>query len=836
MLNIAWYTLRSRWSAFTGTFLALMLGAALLSTMGVVLAASVTSSQHGPGRLAQAPLIVRAEPDLSMADPWGGTQREPLVQPQGLPPEVVADLSAVGRVVPDRTFYAQLAGGADSRRGPAQQIGHPWSSAEYGGYRIAEGAAPAGADQVVVPRAAGLSTGRQVTVLTQAGPRPFTVSGITDDVSFESALFFSDAQAAVLSPRVDALVSYGDEERVRTALKGRGQVLSGEDRSQADPRAHADEVALIGVTTMLGMATGVASFVAVFVVGTTFAFSVAQRRRELAVLRANGATPVQVGKLVLAEAALVGVLAAGTGSLLGLVGGPLLAGRITAWGLAPEWFEVELGWSSLLVLFLAFVIGVVLAVLGSGVAVVRAGRIRPLEALREASVDKRAMNVVRWLLGIIALVAGGLLLAATPLLPPAYWGDITPMAAPALILAGALLCPVVIPFLARIATVPFRLLGGAVPLLVHANTVTALRRTAATAAPVLITVGLFSALWSTSGTLSGVAQSEAYERVRTSDYVVAPDHAPGLGQDVLDQVKAVPGLETAATVRTGIYTIPGANLLVFPAGAPMLPYTALSVDPKAIGSLLTLPVVEGDAAELDDGSIVVDETWNRRVGERVTVWLADGTETKLKVAAVMKASSGAGGAVLTPKYAGRGMPDAVFAKVKPGVDRGAAEQALAAATKGSAARAVPIAQFTAAVDDTINEQTRLALLIVGGIAMLYTGVAVANTLVMSTGQRARELAVLRLGGATPRQLLRMVAGESLLVVATGVLMAAGVVALNLAGLWAGLSRLVVSTEVTVPALPFAATAAACATVALLATVLPAWVALRVPAVRLTATE
>ncbi|MEH0532669.1 ABC transporter permease [Streptomyces stelliscabiei] len=219
-----------------------------------------------------------------------------------------------------------------------------------------------------------------------------------NDVSFESALFFSNAEAARLSPRVDALISYGAEDKVRTAVEGRAQVLSGFERSQADPRAHEDEVALVGVSTMLGMATGVAAFVAVFVVGTTFAFSVAQRRRELAVLRATGATPVQVGQLVLAEAALVGAIASGAGCLLGLLGGPLLARLMSDWGLAPAWFRVQVGWSSVLVLFLAFLIGLLLAVLGSGVSVVRAGLIRPLEALRESTIERRAMNAVRWLL------------------------------------------------------------------------------------------------------------------------------------------------------------------------------------------------------------------------------------------------------------------------------------------------------------------------------------------------------------------------------------------------------------------------------------------------------
>lgn len=836
MLNIAWYTLRSRLSAFTGTFIALMLGAALLSTMGLVLAASVTSHEHGPGRFASAPLIVRSDPDLSMADPWGGTESEPLKDPKGLSPALVHDVSAVGRTVVDRTFYAQLGAGGAGRPGPSDQIGHPWASAALGGYRLVQGSAPSGAGQVAVPRKSGAAPGDRVTVLTSSGPHSFTVSGVTDDVSFESALFFSDTEAAALSPRVDALVSYGDADKVRTSVEDRAQVLTGADRTKADPRAHADEVALVGVSTMLGLSTGVAAFVAAFVVGTTFAFSVAQRRRELAVLRATGATPVQVGRLVLAEAALVGAVASAAGCLLGLAGGPLLAGRMSAWGLAPDWFRVRLGWSTLLVLVLAFLIGVLLAVLGSGVAVVRAGRIRPLEALRESTVDRRAMNVLRWLAGLATLGVGALLLLSTPLLPPAYWGDITPMAAPALILAGALLCPVVIPFVVRVATVPFTVSRGAGPMLVHANTVTALRRTAATVAPVLITVGLFSALWSTSGTLSGVARSEAYERVRTNDFVVAPDHTPGLNQAVVDKVRSVPGIESATTVPTGVYTVPGRNLLVFPAGAPLLPYSALTVDPKSIGTLLKLPVEHGDARKLDDSSIVVDETWNRHVGDTVTVWLADGTKKQLKVVAVTKASSGASAAVLTPKYAGRELPDAVYVKLAAGADRGAVQRDLAAAVQGMSARAVPITQYRAAVDDTINQQTRMALVIVGGIAMLYTGVAVANTLTMSTGQRARELAVLRLGGATPGQLLRMIAGESLLVVGTGVLMAGVVVGLNAAGLWAGLQQLVVSTQVTLPALPFAVTAGACAVVALLATVLPAWMALRTPAVRLTTTE
>ncbi|MFC7648076.1 ABC transporter permease [Streptosporangium lutulentum] len=74
---------------------------------------------------------------------------------------------------------------------------------------------------------------------------------------------------------------------------------------------------------------------AIFVVASTFAFAVIQRRREIALLRAVGATPRQVRKMVRSEALLVGVLASAVGTALGLLGARLLADMLIEMGISP---------------------------------------------------------------------------------------------------------------------------------------------------------------------------------------------------------------------------------------------------------------------------------------------------------------------------------------------------------------------------------------------------------------------------------------------------------------------------------------------------------------------
>lgn len=129
---------------------------------------------------------------------------------------------------------------------------------------------------------------------------------------------------------------------VRAAVRGSAgvQVLTGDARRYADTDPDRDREELTAMNAMYGTAGGVAGFVSVFVVASTFAFTVAQRRREFGLLRTAGATPGQIRRLVVSEALLIGVLASAAGCVLGSYGAPKLAEWTVDEGLAPRWFTI----------------------------------------------------------------------------------------------------------------------------------------------------------------------------------------------------------------------------------------------------------------------------------------------------------------------------------------------------------------------------------------------------------------------------------------------------------------------------------------------------------------
>lgn len=136
------------------------------------------------------------------------------------------------------------------------------------------------------------------------------------------------------------------------------------------------------------------------------------------------------------------------------------------------------------------------------------------------------------------------------------------------------------------------------------------------------------------------------------------------------------------------------------------------------------------------------------------------------------------------------------------------------------------AAYVAASSPETDGRTRVGLLLVLGIALLYSGIALANTMVMATADRVRDLAVLRLAGATKAQVLWLVAAEAVTVVAVGAVGGVLVAGLNLLGMWGALGVLRVPS---VPVMPWSAlvtVAAACAATAVVAAVVPAWLSLR----------
>ncbi|WP_329119073.1 ABC transporter permease [Streptomyces sp. NBC_01353] len=628
-----------------------------------------------------------------------------------------------------------------------------------------------------------------VTVDVRRGPDTASVSRRLDrpqPVDIELLAELKARWTVTTAGGPDAVGVHGPAAEIRTLVGDRGQVLTGNERRLADPEPERDAEALVALNSLLGTAGGVTTFVSVFVVASTFAFAVALRRREFGLLRTAGATPGQVRRMLLAEAAGVGIVASAAGCALGAWGAPWLARVLVDGALAPDWFAIG---SATWPLHAAFWTGVTVALAGAVAASRRAGKVGPTAALREADVDTDVLPLGRALLGTGLLLTGAGLLVWTGFTDPSsLLKRKTYTTLPMLLITGvALLAPLLVRPVAR--ALP---LAGATGMLVRENSAAAVRRTAAVAAPVLVTVALAGSLLGSAATVTSTKAAEAREQT-AARYVVT-------GEDL----RPVPG--ASATATTSVFVRDG--------DAALVKYGSRAVsDPAAFADLARLPVVAGDVADLDDRSIVVNEEWERRsVGEVVDVWLADGSgPVRLRVVAVLALGTGDNGPYVTRANA----PGAAVDRIEAS---GVGPEALGAA--GGTVRTVE--EWAAATHPTTSPQTRLGLLLVLGIALVYTVIALANTLLMATSVRGAELAALRLAGATRTQILRVVTGEAALAVAIGAALGLAVTAVNLGALGAGLAALSAPVSLSVPWTAVGAAAGVCAAVAVTASALPAW--------------
>nr|WP_205615373.1 FtsX-like permease family protein [Streptomyces harenosi] len=802
-MSIALGTLRTRWTAFAGGFTALALGVAILAVTGLALASAADAPRRAPERFAAAPVVVRGPDTLRVSTP-AGVRTEPLAHPRPLPARTVAALRALGPVTEDRSFPVRVEGA------PGPLVGHPWSTAAFAPYDLTAGRAPRAADEVVIT-GAWAAVGERL----RTGHGPVRVVGTVAGLGFERAVFHSDARAARLAPVSTQLVVAADPVRVRQVVGGSGRVLTGDARRLADAAPDRDREAVTALYALFGTAGGVAGFVAVTVVASTFAFTVAQRRREFGLLRTAGATPGQVRRLVGAEALLVGVAASAAGCVLGGYAAPGLAARVVREGLAPGWFAIgDAVWPY----HLAFWTGLLVA--GGGVAAAswRAGRTRPAQALREASADTGALTRGRLLCGTALLLTAAVTLVAALLSDPAgllhrkTWIS-RPML---LITAVALLSPLFVRPLVRMAAwLPSRL-PGAGGVLVRENAAAAVRRTASVAAPVLVTVALTGSLLGAVQTLNRARAEEGRQRT-AADLVVTAEG--GLDPAALRRLRAVPGAEVSVTAPSAVY--------VLEEGVALVRSEARAADPAALAATARLPLADGRVTALDDDSIIVNEEWERHgVGQRVRVWLGDGTRRTLRIAAVMPVGTGGNGVYVTPANAPGAVPDRAEVRVAEGADRAAVAAGLREAVRSSDGRVRTAGAWLRATSPQADGRTRAGLALVLGIVLLYAGIALAGTLVMATSGRGPELRSLRLAGATRAQVLRLVAAEALTVTVVGGVLGVLVAAVNLLGMDGALRLLSAPAGWVLPWPALGAVTGACAVTAAVSAVVSAAPALR----------
>ncbi|TYL55214.1 FtsX-like permease family protein [Nocardioides sp. BGMRC 2183] len=553
----------------------------------------------------------------------------------------------------------------------------------------------------------------------------------------------------------------------------------------------------------------IALVVAVLVIANTFAILFAQRQRDFALLRCVGVTRRQLRRSVRVEALLLGIVA----SLTGVAGGIALGFGAVA--LVRHWFA-DMGTASLPPVWLAagFTVGVLVTVAAAWMPTRSVTRVAPLAALRpDTGVDVRsAAGRGRLTLAALALVGGVTLLVLAVL------GHQVP-----LMLAGGtaafigvlLFGPVLVPALIRLVG---RLPGaGPVRRLATGNAVRNPRRTATTAASLLIGVTL------TTAVLTGLASSRTALDVEMDasyplDATVTAATDP-LETGLADRATALDGVDDAVTLEgtfaraadvrlplVGVGTRPavvrGPDDLVPRDGQLLLPIALVEELPKHLAdqvyddATLTLRVA-GRPITLDT---VVDDGWGRsglvsaatlaRIDpdpQPVALWVraADGADPE-DLQGDLAALAGASGAALEGGYGNRSWVD------------------------------LQVDVLTGAV---------VSLL---GIAIAISLVGIGNTLGLSVLERGRENALLRALGLTRRQLRRAMAVEGLLLAGVASLLGAALgLAFARVGVEVMVQPAVEHVVFAVPVVQVAAVVGVAALAGLAACVLPARRAARV---------
>ncbi len=743
--------IRERWAGFLGAFVAVMVGVGLITTTLVIYDSSrpdVQPRYAGTAALAlpnQAP-----DQDGSPEDrmPWSRAEAAPLV-------EKLAAVPGVAAAVVDRTFYAQAFRGdrpvADEG---AVDAGHGFASTRLAPYKLVTGRAPTADDEVVVDRALGVPVGSDLTVNITAGRTPFKVVGTVDGPGY----YFSDAFAARQEPGVGVIglvpepgTSAGNlAQQARSAVGAAGTVVSGDDRAELQPQ-YIEHKRFLG-TQLIGAMAILGLFTTVFVVASMLVLSTGMRRREIGLLRTIGAAPRQIRRMVLGEAAVVGLLGSLAGCLAGVAAAPLLRNILDGLDVTPPGLEITVSaWP----LFTAAAIGIGVSVLGAWSASRLAAKVAPIEALLDSRSANKTMGRARWISGLAVLGLGVVLAIGTATAAADDRVNMAIFATMVLIVAAALLAPVFVGPVGRALTAPFQRSGSAGPLLVRAELGANSRRAASLAAPVIAAVG-FAVLLSGMVETMRVAYPAGEALKVQGQLIVTPDGTPGNTDEVV-----------------------AAN----PVGKAALPTRAFVGEP---GKQTVIDVLGSrDARWSKPGQAVLGErtarTLNLKAGQEATVRFADGESVRLRVAQVLPDDPARGDFVvsrdLVRSHDPAALTDDIFV---PGANR-PTELVPGTALHDALQYALDDYNTDAKLTDSLA-----AMLIV--IAVGYSGIAVANSMAMTAHGRRRDFAVMKSAGGTVRQLLLFSVGETSLVVAVGAALGVLVTLPPLAGMASGLSQ------------------------------------------------
>ncbi|HET8930362.1 MAG TPA: FtsX-like permease family protein [Acidimicrobiales bacterium] len=839
-------SLISAWShrrRLASTTFAIVLGIAFL-TGTLVLRDSATAGFSTAFASANAGIdaLVRNADDLSSGD-------EPRAPIDVSIADEVAAVDGVAAVAPTVSGLAQI---LDSDGEPVGGNGPPTLGTNWvtdpalNGYHLTAGRAPAKPGEVVIDarsaREAHLDVGATTTVLAP-GPVPVTVVGIAafgdaDSLGSTTLVAFTlpDAQRLLLRDpaRVSGLLVAADSgvsqdelvRRLDRVVPAGTEAISGSALT-AEQEADIQSDFLGFFTTALLVFAAIALLVAVFSIFNTFTVLSSQRSRESALLRAIGASRAQVISAGLVEALAVAAVGTALGIGTGVVIGLGLRSLLGADGLGMPIDGLVV---SAATVGTAAATGVVVTVGAALLPALRAARIPPIAALRDAVTERLGVSRGRAIAGALLLAVGVAAVFG------ASNGDsvlaLTGVGALSLLLAFLALGPFAAPAAARLAGLAVGRRGVAGDL-AWRNAARNPRRTAGTAAALLVGVSVVS-LFTVLGSSIKASMDTSLERGFRGDLVIVPPSGGGAGLDqaMASEMSEISGVSTVASLAFPTVRLDGS------------PTRVTATDLAAMSQVTDVDVRSGDAHRPGADAFAVSEEiadandWN--VGDRITASFADGISESVRLAYIYGDRTLLGDVVFPAAIADRHIAQhsvqLMAIRFTTGADDATTRQAVDAVAEASGD---PQVQDREEFLATQSAQVDVLLTIVYALLVVAIGIAgmgIANTLSLSIHERTRELGLLRAVGVSRRQIKAMVRWESVIVATFG---AVGGVGLGVFGGWAMMRALAASQgfgTFTLPVVPLTVILALGTALGVLAALRPARRAARLDVLAAIATD
>ncbi|MFK4147983.1 ABC transporter permease [Streptomyces sp. NPDC004065] len=669
-----------------------------------------------------------------------------------------------------------------------------WNGNDARTMEVSSGTAPRNSGQVMVDADTAdkhhLKLGDEIGVISAIGTHRARISGIAEFTVTNpgAAIFYLDTRTAqrtlvgrtgvYTNVNVTAAPGVSDAQLKRNVVAGIGSGYKVQTAKETADANQKDVQSFMNVMryAMLGFA-GIAFLVGIFLIINTFSMLVAQRTREIGLMRAIGSSRRQVNRSVLAEALLLGVFGSvlGVGAGVGIAVGLMkLMGKI---GMHLSTDDLTVAWTTPVA---GVLLGVVVTVLAAYLPARRAGKVSPMAALRDAHApaDARAGRV-RGLIGTVLTLAGGGCLYAAASADKATQGSLWLGLGIVLTLIGFVVVgPLLAGGVVRVLGAVLLRVFGPVGRMAERNALRNPRRTGATGAALMIGLALVACL-SVVGSSMVASATDQLDKTVGTDFIVRNDRGQPIIPQAVRAVKATPGLERVTEYKTLDAT------LTTPDGAVVRKETINAADPTYAQDLRTKTVAGTLADAYRPGSMSVPEGFAAKhgvkVGSTVAVDFEDGSTAKLTVRAITsdeavidKGAMYASIATVARYVPADRMPLdlLVFATAKDGQQDSAYRALKSAMHDYPQYKVRDQTDYKQALKDQIGQLLNMIYGLLA-LAIVVAILGVVNTLALSVVERTREIGLMRAIGLSRRQLRRMIRMESVVIALFGALLGLG---------------------------------------------------------------